>query len=352
MATPRRPIPVIVLTGFLGSGKTTLLKRLLRGRDLDGTAILINELGEVGIDHLLLERIDAMTVLLESGCICCTMRNDLSAALKELYGKLERGMIRALDRVIIETTGLADPVPILYTVLTDPVVRYHFRLGNVLTTIDAVNGAQELTTNPESVKQAAVADQLILTKTDLVQAKEAMQLRRALGALNPTVPIVDAQTEIIGSGVLSTAGAFDPATKTAEVRRWLAEESGDHDDHTHALGRHAEEITTFHVAFDEPADWSMFGIWLTMLLNRYGERILRVKGLLNVAGSPTPVCINGVQHVVHPPFHLNSWPSEDRHSHLVFIVRDMDGDMIRQSLQAFTGLPAYGSRRLASAERR
>ncbi|MGH7187831.1 MAG: CobW family GTP-binding protein [Acetobacteraceae bacterium] len=337
VTTPRAAVPVTVLTGFLGSGKTTLLKRLLHGRDLAGTAILINELGEVGIDHLLLERLDASTVLLASGCICCTMRSDLSAALRALYGKVERRAIAALDRVVIETTGLADPAPILHTVLRDPVVRYHYRLGNVVTTVDAVNGTRELAGNPESVKQAAVADRLILTKTDLVSEAMVEDLRRALAALNPTVPILDAQQDRIEPTLLFATGSFDPAAKTAEVRGWLTEEAHHHHDPS-ALGRHAAEITTFHVSLDGPADWSMFGIWLSMLLNRHGERILRVKGVLNVAGAPTPVCINGVQHIMHPPFHLERWPSSDRRSHLVFIVHGLDGAAIRRSLLAFTRL--------------
>lgn len=350
MAAPQAAIPVTVLTGFLGSGKTTLLKRLLHGRDLAGTAILINELGEVGIDHLLLERVDASTVLLASGCICCTMLSDLSEALRELYGKLERGAIKTLDRVVIETTGLADPAPILFTVLADPIVCHHYRLGNVVTTVDAVNGARELASNPESVKQAAVADRLILTKTDLVGEATTAHLRQALTALNPTVPILDAQRDSIEPALLFTAGAFDAAEKTAEVRGWLKEESHHHHDDRHELGRHAAEITSFHVALDAPADWSMFGIWLSMLLNRHGERILRVKGILNVAGAASPVCINGVQHVMHPPFHLERWPSDDRRSHLVFIVRDIDGAAIRRSLLAFTRLAADEPDRLRQVE--
>jgi len=343
-------VPVTVLTGFLGSGKTTLLKRLLHGRDLSGTAILINELGEVGIDHLLLEHVDASTVVLESGCICCTMRNDLSAALRELYGKAERGAIGALDRVVIETTGLADPAPILYTILTDPVVTHHYRLGTVLTTVDAVNGMRQLATNPESIKQAAVADRLILTKTDLVPPAAVAGIRRALAALNPTVPIVDANPDSVEPEDLFAAESFDPSAKAAEVRGWLTEESRHHADHPNELGRHAAEITTFHVSFDEPADWTMFGIWLTMLLNRHGERILRVKGILNVIDAPAPVCINGVQHVMHPPFHLERWPSNDRRSHLVFIVRCMDGASIRRSLLAFLRLAAGEPGRLRHAE--
>ena len=348
--TVTETVPVTVLTGFLGSGKTTLLKRLLHGRDLAGTAILINELGEIGIDHLLLERVDASTVLLESGCICCTMRSDLSAALRELYGKVERGAIAALDRVLIETTGLADPAPILYTILADPVICHHYRLSHVLATVDAVNGARQLADNPESVKQAAVADRLILTKTDLVPGAVAAHLRQALAALNPTVSILDAHLDRIAPDSLFAARPFDPAAKTAEVRRWLTEESHHHADHRDALGRHAAEIATFHVSFDEPMDWSIFGIWLTMLLNRHGERILRVKGILNVIDAATPVCINGVQHLMHPPFHLDDWPSSDRRSHLVFIVRGMDAAAIRQSLLAFTRLAAGQPGRLRQVE--
>lgn len=338
-------VPVNVLTGFLGSGKTTLLRRLLRSRQMASTAVIINELGEVGLDHLLVQRIDSTTVLLESGCICCTVRSDLREALRDLHSKAERGELARLDRVVIETTGLADPAPILFTVMTDPVLRHHFRLSNVLATVDAVNGARQLGENPESVKQAAVADRLLLTKTDLVAAEAARGLRRELARLNPSAPVLDVHADEVEPDTLLASDGYDPETKAAEVQGWLEREADARAPpfERPGLGRHASDIRSFHLDFDEPLDWTVFGIWLTMLLHRHGERVLRVKGILNVTGSPTPVCVNGVQHLVHPPFHLEAWPTSDRRSRLVFIVRGIDPAAIRGSLQAFNGLAAQAS---------
>src|SRR5215469_3214485 len=181
-------IPVNVITGFLGSGKTTLLRRLLAAPQLSDTAVLVNEFGEVGLDHHLLRRIDDEIVLLQSGCVCCTIRGDLSAAMRDLYAKRERGEIVPFRRLVIETTGLADPVPILSTIMTEPVLRYHFHLGNVVATVDAVNGLSHLEHQEESAKQAAVADRIVITKTDIAGCSEVAELRRRLARLNPAAP--------------------------------------------------------------------------------------------------------------------------------------------------------------------
>ena len=207
-------IPVNVLTGFLGSGKTTLLRRLLRSPTMADTAVLINEFGEVALDHLLIGRIDASTVVLESGCICCTIRSDVSAALRELYDKAERGLCRKFDRTVIETTGLADPAPIIHTLMTDPVIRHHFRLSSVIATVDAVNAARHLADNPESVKQAAVADRLVLTKTDLATPEAIGTMRRRLAALNPSAQVVDANQDPLGPELL-----LAPTSMTRAVGR-------------------------------------------------------------------------------------------------------------------------------------
>jgi len=333
-------IPVHLLTGFLGSGKTTLLQRLLRSPAMANTAVLINEFGEVALDHLLIGRIDATTVVLESGCICCTVRSDVSASLRELYSKAERGLCRRFDRTVIETTGLADPAPIIFTLMTDPVIRHHFRLSSVIATVDAVNGARQFAENRESVKQAAVADRLVLTKTDLAtpQAVETMHAR--LAAFNPSAQVVDANNDAIGPDLLLGRDLYDPGHRTAEARAWLDEEQRPQTHQHSEFGRHAADITSFSLIFESPFDWTAFGIWLTMLLNRHGERVLRIKGILNVAGSQTPLCVNGVQHLVHPPFHLERWPTSNRQSRLVFIVRDMDPAVIKRSLHAFNRLSA------------
>jgi G3E family GTPase len=331
-------IPVNVVTGFLGSGKTTLLNRLLRAPQLAGTAVLVNEFGEVGLDHLLLERIDAETVLLQSGCVCCTIRGDLADAMRALLGRRERGLVPRFDRLAIETTGLADPAPIVSTLLAEPVLRHHVRLGNVIATVDAVNGALHLAEHPESGKQVAIADRIVLTKTDLVEDARVAQLQAALRGLNPTAPVLDASDPLAPDDLMA-GDVYDPARRSAEVRRWLDQEAhraaAAGPRHRHDPNRHDRDIRAFCLTFPQPLDWTGFGIWLTMLLHAHGARVLRVKGILNVAGLATPVVIHGVQHLIHPPAHLEVWPDADRRSRIVFIVRGLDQGMIERSLAAF-----------------
>jgi G3E family GTPase len=310
-------IPVNLITGFLGSGKTTLLQRLLADPALADTAVLINEFGEVGLDHHLLERIDDTMVLLQSGCLCCTIRGELSTAIKNLHSGRERGLVPTFRRIVVESTGLADPFPILSTVQADPVLRHHFRLGNVITTVDAVNGIGR----PEAIKQVAVADRLVLTKTDL--APDAGTLLAQIRRLNPDAPLWRAAEQAIDAAALLDGAAHSP------LRAVPAATDGPHG-----------SVHGFALSFEGELDWTMFGVWLTMLLNRHGEAVLRVKGILNVAGSPTPVAIHGVQHLVHPPVHMTGWPDGDRSSRLVFIVDGIDRGLIERSLRAFLQLAA------------
>ena len=333
-------IPVNVITGFLGSGKTTLLNRLLRSPQLARTAVLVNEFGEVGLDHLLLETLDAETVILQSGCVCCTIRGDLADAIRKLFSRRERGAVPRFDRLAIETTGLADPAPIISTLLAEPVIRHHFRLGNVIVTVDAINGPLHLAQNPESIKQVAVADRIVLTKTDLAAAAVAGELKAALVRVNPTAAILEAASDPLAPDDLMAGDVYDPARRSIEVRRWLDEEAhraaahGLH--HGHDPNRHDRDIRTFCLTFGRPLDWTAFGIWLSMLLHAHGERVLRVKGILNVLGLATPVVLHGVQHLVHPPAHLEAWPSADRRSRIVFIVRGLEPQAIERSLAAFS----------------
>ena len=305
-------IPVNLITGFLGSGKTTLLQRLLADPALADTAVLINEFGEVGLDHHLLERIDDTMVLLQSGCLCCTIRGELSDAIKDLFSKRERGVVPPFRRLVVESTGLADPFPILSTIQADPVLKHHFRLGNVITTVDAVNGLGR----PESIKQVAVADRLVLTKTDLVDCADALidELRQ----LNPDAPLSRAADQDIDVAALFEGEVHSP------LRAFPA-----------AADRPHGAVHGFALAFEGALDWTMFGIWLTMLLNRHGGEVLRVKGILNIEGSDTPVAVHGVQRLVHPPVHMAAWPDDDRRSHLVFIVDGLEREVIERSLQAF-----------------
>jgi G3E family GTPase len=309
-----RKLPVTVVTGFLGSGKTTLLSSLLRHPDMGETAVLVNELGEVPIDHHLLRRVDERTVVLASGCVCCTMRSDLSEELRDLLARRDRGELPPFERVVVETTGIADPAPILYTLLTEPVVKHHFEPEAVVTTVDGVHGLRRR----ESVKQAALADTLVVTKVDVAEPADVRALEGRLHRLNPLAPIVEA-----------AFGDVDPHELLAGRER---------DPRTLELGAgHEDGLGAFSLLLDERVDWEAFAVWLTMLLQSHGQDVLRVKGLLDVGG-PGPVVLNAVQHVVHPPVHLDSWPDEDRRSRLVFIVRGLERDRVEASLAAFNRL--------------
>jgi G3E family GTPase len=338
--------PVNVLTGFLGSGKTTLLQRLLKLPALHDTAVLMNEFGEVGLDHHLLERVDETTVLLQSGCLCCTIRGDLSAALRELHFKRDRGSIPSYRRLVIETTGLADPLPVLTTITADPVLCHHYRLGNVITTVDAVNGDSQLDRRHESVKQAAIADRLVVTKTELADRHTVDALIERLRALNPSADIICGSSMDDQAERLLTYDLFDLSTKTEEVRRWFAQaasievnDGAGGQRHSHDLNRHGDDIQAFCLTFEEPLDWTAFGIWLTMLLNCHGQSVLRVKGILNISGETTPVAIHAVQQLVHAPVHMERWPDQDRRSRIVFITKGLNSDHLKRSLSAFTAQP-------------
>jgi G3E family GTPase len=327
-------IPVNLITGFLGSGKTTLLNRLLKAPELAKTAVLVNEFGAVGLDHLLLEAVDGETVVLQSGCVCCTIRGELAEAMRALLSKRERGLVPRFERLAIETTGLADPAPIVSTLTAEPVLRHHVRLGSIITTVDAVNGALHLEDNPESVKQVAVADRIVITKADLADPDAVRTLEAALRRLNPAASIVDALEDPFVPEELMASDVYDPVRKGAEVARWLSE-AAHAEGHGHDPNRHGSDIRAFCLTFDRPLDWTAFGIWLTMLLHAHGRNVLRVKGILNVEGLPAPVVIHGVQHVVHPPAHLEHWPDADRRSRIVFIVRGLEPALIERSLTAF-----------------
>lgn len=326
-------IPVNVLTGFLGSGKTTLLQRMLAAPELSRTAVLINEFGEVGLDHLLVQRVDETMVLLQSGCICCSIRGDLSGAMRDLLGRRASGEIADFDRVVIETTGLADPGPILATLLREPVIRHQYRLGNVIATVDAVNADLHLTQNPEGIKQVAAADRLLVTKTDLAQAGQIHAVRDLLGRLNPSAEVMDVADALDIERLLSAPTGARSAPLYVQIEDDADGETPD----AARLKRHGDQIASFSLVLDEPLDWTAFGIWLSLLLNRHGNEVLRVKGILRIEGSAAPVFINAVQHIVHPPTHLERWPTEDQRSRLVFITRGMDHERMKRSLEAFCG---------------
>ena len=330
-------IPINIVTGFLGSGKTTLLARLLKSPALRDTAVLVNEFGEVGLDHHLIQHAEESVLLMDSGCLCCAIRGDLQGALRSLFSQRTRGEIPPFRRVAIETSGLADPTPIAYTILAEPVLQHHFRLGNVVTVVDAVNGAAQLERHPESVKQAAIADRFVLTKTAMAD-DGGRAVRAGVREINAAAPVLDLDSDTLDPDALLTDDLYATGGKQREVAGWLdrfAGASGNGHDHDHSHG-----VGSFCLRFDGPMDWTAFGLWMSMLLHRHGERVLRVKGMLNVAGVADPVLINGVQHIVHPPTHMTGWPDGDRRSRLVFIVQDMDRAEIEGSLAAFNALAA------------
>jgi G3E family GTPase len=309
-------LPVVLVTGFLGSGKTTLLSRLLDRPELGETAVIVNELGEVAIDHHLLRRVDERTVLLANGCLCCTLRGDLADELRDLLSRRTRGEIPPFRRVIVETTGLADPAPVLNTILAEPVVKHHFEPGAVIATVDALNGEGQLDREAETLKQVVVADRLVVTKTDVAERHAVDGLETRLRGLNPAADVLEVSFGEIDPELLLAPGNLDP--------RGLSVGNG---------ASHSD-VHPFVLFLDRPVDWTTFGIWLTMLLGSRGTDVLRVKGLLDV-GEAGPVVLNGVQHVVHPPFHLDAWPDDDHRSRLVFIARGIELRDVEESLAAF-----------------
>lgn len=334
---PAEPVPLIVLTGFLGSGKTTLLNRLLQDPALAETAVIINEFGEVGLDHLLVEYISDNMVLLQSGCLCCTMRGDLVDALETLLRDLDNRRC-TFKRVILETTGLADPAPVLHTMMSHPYLLLRYRLDGVVTVVDAVNGTATLDAHPESVKQAAVADRIVLSKTDLAAPGEVTALRQRLATLNPAAPLISASQATPDR--LFGCGLYDPEKKIPDVKRWLAEEAyaGQHHHHRHDPNRHDAHIGSFVIATGTPVPAGTLDMFLELLRATHGDKLLRVKGIVQLAEEPdTPLVIHGVQHVFHPSARLPRWPDADRRTRIVFITRDLPERTVRELFDAFTG---------------
>jgi G3E family GTPase len=339
---PADPIPLTVLTGFLGAGKTSLLNRVLSDPAFAGTAVVVNEFGEIGLDHLLVKSIDDNIVLLQSGCLCCTLRGDLVTALEQLLRDLDNGRVD-FKRVVLETTGLADPAPVLQTAMAHPYLVMRYRLDGVITVVDAVNGSATLDEHMESVKQAAMADRIALSKSDLVDTPERRQakadLLSRLHALNPAAPVLDVQAGEATPDNLLGCGLYDPAQKSADVRRWLAEEAyaaHAHHGHHHDPNRHDDRIRAFTMTADAPIPGATFELFIDLLRSLHGPKLLRLKGVVQIAEFPDePVVIHGVQHVMHPPVRLPRWPDDDRRTRIVLIVRDLAPEAVTKLFDAF-----------------
>ena len=382
--------PVTLLTGFLGSGKTTVLNHLVRQPSLARTLVIINEFGDVGLDHLLMSRVaDDKMIEMSSGCLCCTIRGDLVTTLRDAYWRYNVGGEQRFDRVVIETTGLADPAPIIHTLMTVDAIARRYRLDGVVAAIDLTSAEATLDAQPEAVKQAAMADCLLLTKRDLVGAQQAATIEERLQRINPAAKRLEAQQGQVAAADLLGLGLFNAADKIPDVTRWLNEEaydeapdeakgalahhsvhqdeeageSGDacghasghaehhdqghshhqgsghdHDhnhDHVHDVNRHDDRIQSFSILVEKPIPDAMLDAWLDLLLAMCGQDMLRIKGILNVRGRTKPIVIHGVQHLFYPPVELPAWPSEDQRSKLVFITRDISRAAIEETLDAF-----------------
>ncbi|MBX3671430.1 MAG: GTP-binding protein [Burkholderiales bacterium] len=331
--------PVTILTGFLGSGKTTLLNRLVRHPAAGDCAVIVNEFGPVAIDHALVRTASENVVLLPSGCVCCQVAGDLVQAMRDLYYRRAAGEVPEFRRAIVETTGMADPAPLARTLVELPLVAARYSLSGIVTTVDGVHGMDELDRHPEAAKQAAVADRLVVTKADLAAPAALAALEARLAAINPGAPVLRSANGDADPERLLDTGLFRGAGRLGDAGSWLnagayrhagAPQRAAHDPHIAAFAWYAEA----------PVPWAVLEDALATLLEMAGERILRVKGLANVAGEPGPVALHAVQHALYPPARLPAWPDADRRTRLVFIVRDLEEAFVAQTLDSFVAAPA------------
>lgn len=345
-------IPVSILTGFLGAGKSTLLNRLLKDPEMADAAIIINEFGDVSIDHLLVERSGDGIIELAEGCLCCTVRGELVDTLAELMDGIQTGRLKPVKRVVIETTGLADPAPVMQSIMGNPVIAQNFMLNGVITVMDAVHGASTLNHHEEAIKQVAVADRLVLTKRKLAASDAVALLTERLKGLNPRADIEDGDQEMWSATALLDNGLYDATRKTADVGRWLGQEATDHEHHHghehhehhhghhhHDVNRHNASIRSFSILHDRPIDPMAIEMFVDLLRSAHGEKLLRMKAIVALSdNTERPLVLHGVQSIFHPPQRLHGWPDpEDRRTRMVLITKDLSEDFVKDLFAAFTG---------------
>jgi G3E family GTPase len=325
-------VPVTILTGFLGSGKTTVLNHLLRHPSLADTVVIVNEFGAVGLDHLLIEQAIEDAVLLKNGCICCTVRGDIADTLEVLWQRRDAGELPLFRRIVIETTGLADPAPVAHALLSEPGARYACRLDGIVTTVDALHGPLQLDRQPEARRQVAMADRILLTKTDLVEAAGIAETEARVAALNPTAPL-----RRIVAGAVGPGDVFDLGPDSARLDQWLRPlESAGYHGHQHLPFRHGEQIGSVVLRCEQPIVWGSLQRWLESILSLRGDAILRLKGIVWLSGESRPIVLQGVHHVLHPPEFL-ARPMEQGPSRIVLITRGLSATGLRASFTTAMG---------------
>ena len=324
-------IPVTIITGFLGSGKTTLISELVRQPEMNRVALVINEVGEIGIDHDLIESSTENISLLSNGCICCSVRTDMQETLRDLFAKRSVGKVFDFDRVIIETTGLADPAPVLQTLVSDTLLEAQFRFDGLVTLVDVVNFPIMVQTQKEIVKQIAIADKLFLTKSDLINSASLATIQNQIRELNNLAPMI-----VITQGKVSPLELMNLGLSSTKSSSKILSFLGEQTESGKYLGQfvqaHDSGIQTLSLRFTDPFTWEAFSSALDLLSNLRGPDLLRMKGIINVSGQP--VVVQGVQHIFHPPVHLKDWPSDDHNSRMVFITRHIEEKLIRNLFDA------------------
>ncbi len=326
-------IPVTLLTGFLGSGKSTLLSQVLKDPKFANAAVIINEFGEVGLDDFLVVHAEEQIVEMTTGCLCCTVRGDITETLLDLHNKRDEGQLKTFDRVIVETTGLADPAPVMHTLMTDPRIMKRFMLAGVITTLDTTNALSTLDDQEECAKQVALADRVVFTKSDLnVDEAAVYDLKNRVVQINPNALVQDKNAAGFDLNNLFDTALYNRETDQYDLDKWLGTKTGHdhgHHHHHHDINRHNESIQAFSLIIDEPVSSSAFVLAMQMLISSQGKDLLRIKGIVALKENPEcPIILHGVQHVFHEPMELESWPCEDRRTRLVFITRGIEKQTI------------------------